>query len=297
MPTRLSVAVLATSLLAACASAPPPSAKRPTGAAPKTSAAAVPADDNLNAVVWSQLAVEHDLIYREVYRDAEERLLEALNDPSWDALPREDRTGPVVGLAPAVVVDVDETVLDTGGYQRYLIRSGREYDDSTWAQWCQKEAAKPLPGALEFARFAQSHGVTIFYLTNRAKDLEQVTLGNLRKVGFPVEKDSQFLGLGTNVPGCMQVGSDKGCRRQLIARRYRVLMMFGDQVGDFVDIVANTPAGRAKAVAPYLDWVGERWWVLPNPTYGSWEPAAFGNDWTQSRAERRRKKIEALGEH
>ena len=106
--------------------------------------------------------------------------------------------------------------------------------------------------------------------------------------------DDSFLGLGTIVPGCEQIGSDKGCRRRLVGRDHRVLMQFGDQIGDFVDVVANTAEGRARAVAPYADWIGERWWVLPNPTYGSWEPALFNNDWSQSRERRRKAKIDAL---
>ena len=69
---------------------------------------------------------------------------------------------------------------------------------------------------------------------------------------------------------------------------------FGDQIGDFVDVLANTHAGRAAAVEPYADWFGERWFVLPNPTYGSWEPALFNNDWTLPRARRDAAKRGAL---
>jgi acid phosphatase len=71
-------------------------------------------------------------------------------------------------------------------------------------------------------------------------------------------------------------------------------MQFGDQVGDFVDIAANTGDGRRAAIAPYIDWVGKRWWTLPNPVYGSWEPALFGNDWKQPAAARRAAKEAAL---
>ena len=72
------------------------------------------------------------------------------------------------------------------------------------------------------------------------------------------------------------------------------MLQVGDQLGDFVDVAANTVPGRKQAIAPYLDWVGQRWFVLPNPTYGSWEPALFDNDWKQSASERRREKKAAL---
>ena len=71
-------------------------------------------------------------------------------------------------------------------------------------------------------------------------------------------------------------------------------MQFGDQIGDFVDVLANTADGRRKAVADYLPWIGTRWFVLPNPTYGSWEPALFNNDWSAAPGQRRRQKIDAL---
>jgi 5'-nucleotidase (lipoprotein e(P4) family) len=300
---RLAAPGLALLLLAACASAPPPPAPASPPAPPAPAAAPAPpapsvaADDLLEAVLWEQRAVEHDLIYEEVYRNAREKLLAALADPSWDALPHEERTGPVAGLAPAVVLDVDETVLDNSGYQARLIRSGEEYNEFTWSKWCHEEIARALPGALEFTRFAAAHGVTVFYLTNRAKDLGEVTLANLEKVGFPVAGPEVFLGLGTYVEGCEQIGSDKGCRRRLIGQKYRVLMQFGDQVGDFVDVVSSTTEGRAQAMAPYSDWIGERWWVFPNPGYGSWEPAVFHNDWSQPRESRRKAKIDALREN
>ena len=274
--------------LAACAGAPPRSARAPAPGA-------APANDNLNAVAWTQTAVEHDLIYREVFRDAGESLLRALRDPGWDALAPGERGHPAHGLVPAVIVDIDETVLDNSPYQARLVRDGRSYDESSWAEWCREKAARPLPGALEFTRLAAEHGATVFYLSNRAQDLDQVTLDNLRAAGFPVAAgEPVFLGLGTAVDDCRQAGSDKGCRRRLVGRHHRVLLQLGDQLGDFVDVGANTPAGRRAAIAPYIGWIGERWFVLPNPTYGAWEPALFDNDWSRSGAQRRRAKLDEL---
>lgn len=290
MPRRLPVTLIALTLLAACAAPAPRPA--PTRAANPT--ASTPADDNLNAVSWAQHAVEHDLVYLQTYRDAQSRLLAALADPHWDALPSDDRVTPSAGLKPAVVLDIDETVLDNSPYQARLIRSGGEYNEADWAAWCKEQKARALPGAVAFTRYAQQHGIAVIYVSNRAKDLDAVTLANLRQDGFPVSGPEALLGLGTYVAGCEQIGTEKGCRRQLISRRYRVLMQFGDQLGDFVTVAANTPAARRQDIQPYLAWIGTRWFVLPNPTYGSWEPALFNNDWTAPREQRRRQKIAAL---
>lgn len=298
MPPRLPAAAALLILLAGCSAAPSKSPAPAPAAAPpapaETAPAATPADDNLNAVAWTQAAVEHDLIYLQTFRDAQARLLAALKDPGWDALPKDDRLAPAKGLKPAVVLDIDETVLDNSPYQARLVKSGGEYDEAAWAAWCKEERARALPGAVAFTQFAARHGVAVIYISNRAKDLDQATLANLRKAGLPVAGPGSFLGLGTFVPDCEQNGTEKGCRRQLIGRQYRVLMQFGDQLGDFLSVTANTPEARARQVAPYLDWVGTRWFVLPNPTYGSWEPALFGNDWSAPRQARRQLKIDAL---
>ncbi|BBD81176.1 5'-nucleotidase, lipoprotein e(P4) family [Aerosticca soli] len=272
---------------------PPPATPAPMTVTPAT-APATPADDNLNAVAWTQTAIEHDLIYLQTYRDAQARLLAALKDPAWDALPRDDRVVPAKGLKPAVILDIDETALDNSPYQARLVKNGGEYNEADWAAWCKEEKARALPGAVEFTRFAARHGIAVIYISNRAKDLNGPTLANLRKVGFPVAGPEAFLGLDTFVEGCEQIGTEKGCRRQLVSRKYRVLMQFGDQLGDFVTVLANNPAGRERAVAPYRDWIGTRWFVLPNPTYGSWEPALFNNDWSAPRETRRRSKMDAL---
>lgn len=287
---RLSATVLALVLLAGCHTLPQPAAPAPVAA----TLVGAHADDNLNAVAWSQTAIEHDLIYLQAYRDAQSRLLAALKDPHWDALAANDRVAPSQGLEPAVVLDIDETVLDNSPYQARVIRRGGEFDEDDWRAWCKEEAARALPGAVAFTQFAASHGIAVIYISNRAKILDQATLANLRKVGLPVAGPDDLLNLGTVVAGCRQVGSSKGCRRQLISRKYRVLMQVGDQIGDFVDVSTNTDEGRRQAVAPYLDWIGQRWFVLPNPTYGSWEPALFDNDWKASPEKRHQLKIKAL---
>jgi acid phosphatase len=296
---RLLLLTTSSSLLLACATTktPPPaqstSSPVPVAAPPPGPAA----NDNLNAVAWTQTAVEHDLIYREVYRQAGEKLLLALKDRDWDALPRDERKNQARGLAPAVIVDIDETVLDNSPYQARLVRDGKSFDEFSWSQWCREKAAKAMPGALEFARLAARHGVTVFYLSNRAQDLNAATLDNLRAEGFPLAADEiVFLGLGTVVDGCEQVGSAKGCRRGLIGRRHRVLLQVGDQLGDFVDVLANTPQGRRDALATYADWIGQRWFVLPNPTYGSWESALFNNEWSKPERERRAGNLRHFGD-
>lgn len=293
----LTVAIAAGLGVSACKRTEPASAATAAPATPKPATgapAATAADDNLNAVLWVQASAEYGAVTTSLYRAAADHLDTALTEPEWDALVPSERGNASAGLPPAVILDVDETVLDNSPYQARLVQDGKEYDEVTWDQWVAEKKAKPVPGVVDFAKAATAKGVTLLYLSNRAEHLQAATLENLRAVGLPVKDDSVFLGLGTFVKDCEQNGSEKGCRRRLAGQNYRVLMQFGDQLGDFAEIVANTPQGRAAVAEEYGDWFGERWWMLPNPTYGSWEPAVFNNDWAQPREARRTAKRAAL---
>ncbi len=301
MRVSLLAAGLAASLLtlAACkrtepAAAPADAAAPAAPAADATSAKPTGTHDNLNAVAWVQTSVEYRAITTQTFRAAADHLDVALKEKHWDALVPSERGNAAAGLKPAVVMDVDETVLDNSPYQARLIRDGKEYDEISWDQWVAEKKAKPLPGVVDFAKAAAAKGVTILYISNRAVHLKDATLANLREAGLPVADDSVFLGLGTVLEGCEQNGSEKNCRRRLAGQQYRVLMQFGDQIGDFVQVEANTRDGRQALFDEYDDWFGERWWMLPNPTYGSWEPALFNNAWDQPPAARTQAKRDAL---
>lgn len=293
-PARTSLAALLLVLLTACQTLPQRPLAANAMAAPVLASAEPAANDNLNAVIWMQAALEYRLLAGQTYRSALNELDRALKTPDWDALAADERANPATGLPPAIIVDVDETVLDNSAYQARLIRDNAAYDEITWDNWVREEAALPVPGAVEFAKAATARGVTIFYITNRVEHLNAQTLSNLRKAGFPIAEPGQFLGLGTFVEGCEQYGSEKGCRRQLIGRSHRVLMQFGDQISDMANILVNTPEGREQAMKPYLGWIGERWFILPNPSYGGWEPALFNNAWELPPSERRQLKLDAL---
>jgi len=293
----LSVLACAVMALSACKRTEAPAATAeaaPAAAAAAPEAADATANDNLNAVLWMQRSQEYRAITEQTYRSAADHLDKALKEANWDALVPEERGNDAKGLKPAVVLDVDETVLDNSPYQARLVRDGKEYDEVTWAQWVAEKKAKAIPGVVDFAKAANAKGVTLLYISNRAVHLKEATLANLRSEGLPVADDSVFLGLGTVVKDCEQNGSEKNCRRRLAGQKYRVLMQFGDQLGDFVEVTANTNEARDALQQQYHDWFGERWWMLPNPSYGGYEPAQFNNDYSQSRQARHDAKRAAM---
>lgn len=266
-------------------------------AAPPVDAAktTVPADDNLNATVWFQTSAERDQVYRQLYRAAEARLDAAIADPAWDAMPRHERPDDPRALRKlAIIVDIDETVLDNAPYQARRVAAGDEYTDATWNAWVAqplsgKPGAKALPGAVAFARAATARGVTVFYISNREAASAEATLKALNDAGFAASP-AQFLGKGAETPGCTQTrASDKRCRRLSVARAHRVIMLFGDQLSDFLSETGD-PAQRRRLAADYDDWFGQRWWMLPNPMYGAWEDATWSGQKPDRDGKRRAKR-------
>jgi acid phosphatase len=145
---RLVLPMLSVALLAGCASLPQPaSPPAPVAVAPPAAELPLP-DDTLNATAWFQTSVERDLVFREIYRAAGEKLPAALADKSWDALPEGDRDNDPRALPTAIIVDVDETVLDNSPSLGGLIRSGGDFNEGEVEMWVQLGAAMPLPGAL-----------------------------------------------------------------------------------------------------------------------------------------------------
>jgi acid phosphatase len=170
----------------------------------------------------------------------------------------------------AIIADVDETLLDNTPYQIRLARTGTQYTEETWQQWSNERNARALPGAAAFAQEAARLGVTLFYVTNRQSALTAATADNLRAQGFPVPDDNRTVLTRDDARGW---GKDKGSRRRYVDEQYRVVALLGDNLGDFIDGVYVDNIARAQLIEPYRDWWGTRWFMLPNPAYGSWMDA------------------------
>lgn len=251
-----------------------------------------PANDQLDAVLWTQTSIEHELIYRQVFASATRQLDVALADPSWDALPFAKRD--LSGLPPAVIVDIDETLLDNIPLNARDIRNDEAYSYERWNTWVQQAKAQALPGAAAFLQAAAKRDVQVYYLTNREHAQVDDTVKNLRLRGFPVNDAQQILAAATPTGHCEKAGYGKDCRRQWVAQHARVLLLVGDSFGDFVQAEANTLAAQRQAAAPYLPWLGQRWFLLPNPTYGNWYSAPYGDDDTLPAERKRELKQQAL---
>ncbi|WP_119391791.1 5'-nucleotidase, lipoprotein e(P4) family [Taklimakanibacter lacteus] len=269
---------LTASLPAIAADLPPDEAKGPA------------ANDNLNAVLWDQTAVEAKATMVQAYALARIRFDEALADRSRTADPAV-QTGDFANKPPAVVLDVDDTVLNTSQYQAWNVKAGTSFNPKTWTPYVNAKIDFAIPGASDFTRYAASRGAKVFYVTNRTKEEEPATAERLKELGFA---------MGDNVDTILTAkeqedwGSAKSTRRAFIARDYRILLLVGDNLGDFTDAYKGSVEERQRVFDDNAQHWGKDWIAIPNPTYGSWESAAYGHDFKTPPEEQRQKKIDAM---
>jgi 5'-nucleotidase (lipoprotein e(P4) family) len=268
---RRGVLIAIVTAIAACGARSAGSAASQAPAAP-ASQQACHTHENLNAVLWMQTAVEYRAGALQAYRLAHLQLEAALDDPSWTAAT--EQAGDVSSLPPAVILDLDETVIDNSAFQARQVQDASPYSEDAWNRWAEERKAGAIPGAIEFLSYARSRGVTPFYVTNRDHNVEDATRDVLARLGVPVttERDAVLMRHenGWNA-------SDKSSRRESIATSYRVLLIIGDNFEDFVGGTRTSVADRAALMQKYEAFWGRKWIVLPNPTYGSWEGAlTFG---------------------
>src|SRR4029077_2285895 len=146
-----------------------------TGAA---QAQEVAPNDMLLATLWTQRSVEYRANALTVFSLARIRLDEALADKSWTEAPSEQK-GDSQGLPPAVVLDVDETLLDNSLYQVWMLKNNQTFSTQTWNQFCADQVSLAIPGAVEFTKYADAKGVKVFYLSNRDVTTEKATRENM----------------------------------------------------------------------------------------------------------------------
>jgi 5'-nucleotidase (lipoprotein e(P4) family) len=222
------------------------------------------------ATLWTQKAAEYRALAYQAFNIARMRLDADLDRRNLKRLPGRERRKP-----RAIVVDIDETVLDNSPAQAAGIRARKPFSLPDWYAWGEMRKAKAVPGAVEFLNYAGRKGVKVFYVSNRDDvPQRQTTIDNLKNAGFnDVTVDNVLLRIkdaeGNNV-------STKTPRRDQISRRYRIVLLMGDNLDDFSDVferrsVADRFAETDKARA---EW-GSRWIVLPNPMYGTWENALY----------------------
>src|SRR2546427_5737515 len=193
----------------------------------------------------------------------------------------------------ALIVDLDETVIDNSRFQAMLVKTHQAYNGKLWTEWVNHAEATALPGAVEFLRYANSRGVRVLYITNRNDIEKEGTAASLKKLSFPnVNNETLLIRTDPN-------SSSKQPRRQSVSARYHVVLLMGDNLNDFAEVFENskTVASRLSAVEQNKNQFGARFIVLPNPMYGDWENAIYDYNIKLTEAEKNAKRKSAIKDY
>jgi 5'-nucleotidase (lipoprotein e(P4) family) len=244
--------------------------------------------EQLNGTLWMQTSIEYDVTCVQAYEIAKVFMLRGLEDRTWTAAI--EQKGSYEDLPPAVILDLDETVLDNSAFQARLAKQGIEYNPDLWSKWVQESQAGLISGAKEFIQLAQEREVRVFFVTNREFVNEDYTLRNLETVLNMSVDPEQIL----NKNELADWGSDKTSRRAFLSENFRILLLIGDDFNDFVCLGELPPGQRTIEGAQYKPYWGSKWIQLPNPLYGNWERAIYRYDNKLSDAEKLKLKYETL---
>lgn len=229
-------------------------------------------------LLWVNHAAEYAAITTQVYQSAQAQLPGFVEDTSWSA-----QTGQVdaTHLPPAVILDVDETTISNAKFQMAFERPMAQWK---LEKWNDDHVSDPVPGVARFVNAAHAAGVTVFFVTNRPCDpvegdtnpcpQKKATVRDIGELGI-VTDDAHVLLAAEN-----GWNRTKIARRQHIAETHRIIMIFGDDLGDFTPCVRSKlyspctePASkdsRAQLVKDHSELWGHGWYILPGPTHGSW---------------------------
>ncbi len=178
----------------------------------------------------------------------------------------------------AIIVDVDETVLDNSPHSALLIKEEKTFPYQ-WNEWVGAAKAEALPGAVEFLNYASSKGVDVFYISNRTVEQVAPTMENLKKAGFPQAQADHLL-FRTNESG-------KEKRRLTVAEDHDIVLLFGDNLNDFSYVFEKKSiVDRSGEVTRLKNEFGKQFIVLPNPIYGDWEGAVYNYNYRLSDEEK-----------
>lgn len=222
--------------------------------------AAVHSNLLVDAVAWRQTAAEFRALYYQGFNVAKTRLDQALaNQKPGDK-------------KPAIISDIDDTILSSNTYWGFLIAQGKEFfDDAAWDRWVADNGPTLTPGALEFLDYAKSRGVEIFYVSSRDQGDKtyEYALNNLRKHKVPYADETHVT--------ILRESSNKEPAQHKIAEQYNVLLMLGDNLNDFErSFYVDDVSKRAQLVDDSRGKFGSQYIIFPNPTDGHWLKAIFG---------------------
>jgi len=217
-------------------------------------------NSKLSAILWQQTAAEYDALCYQAFNLATNRV----ESMAMDQMASNSNK-------MAIVMDLDETVLDNSPFNGWLIHNNKTYTQENWTEWTSQASAAFVPGAVEFIEMATNQGFKIIYISNRTIEELEITISNLGKAGIVVSPSDVMLKTET---------SSKIDRRDKVLSSYEIFMLIGDNLADFNDqFDQDLNINRRKELTvKFRNEFGSKFIVLPNVMYGNWEKALKNNN-------------------
>lgn len=255
------------------------------------------------AELWVQTSAEYRGLCYQAYAAAKDQF------EDWEPLLQKGTDGkaylPGSSKPVAIILDLDETVIDNSGFQAFTVKTGSSYNPDIWNAWLEfqginKKAGRTLPGSVDFLNYVHDLGVTPIFISNRAVGSEKATIKVLERAGVDITDIDNRLFLrypeeerneqarralkAFDIDANSKAGKaalagegEKEGRRLLTRQKYDVLAYFGDVYGDFEPFLYMAEETqlrhfeqRQESADEHKELWGRTWFILPNPMYGSW---------------------------
>ena len=217
-------------------------------------------DSKLSAVLWQQTSAEYEALCYQAFNAAAYRLRSGEIDKEESSSKR-----------MAIIMDLDETVLNNSPYNGWLIHNNKTYSKESWTEWSNLAQAGFVPGAIEFIDMATNQGFRVIFISNRSIEELEGTILNLEKAGISVKRSDVLLKTNT---------SSKIARRKQVLANYNIYMLIGDNLADFSDSFAEELSiyQRKELIEKFKKKFGKKFIILPNVMYGDWEKTLKNNN-------------------
>ncbi|GHF35065.1 hypothetical protein GCM10010218_15300 [Streptomyces mashuensis] len=139
---------------------------------------------------------------------------------------------------PAIVLDVDDTTLLTYNYE---LQQGFHFTPESQDAYLKSTDMAPVFGMPQLVNWAQSKGITVFFVTGRDEHQRDWSVRNLKNAGYKPAADTEhfFLKNKKNPPAylpcgatCTTVEYKSGTRKHIESKGYDIVANFGDQYSD-----------------------------------------------------------------
>ena len=192
-----------------------------------------------NDIRWVVKSNEYEMLCKNIYNEAARLTNKKHSNNS--------------NINQAIIMDLDETVLDNSTYQVENFNKGETFNMESWATWVNREEANLVPGVKEYIDLVRNLGIQLVFISNRMDERLEATKNNMKKLDIYDEKDIYLLRLNKeDKKDIRRREVFDGINRMSKYGPFHVILYIGDAMGDF----------------PNDDFSAKI--ILPNPMYGKW---------------------------